>query len=707
MSGRQQHQDQTGNTGITSVLQSVAVRWSSAASAATSNTNAMYNSRAASNAVPDKQSGGGLREHLWTAWSVVRGLVKSLCIAFTIGLIVCLVILQSHFAVKVKTLSDEVTELRAQNTKIKHRIVELEDLIGHQGAMGPPSPVSAGLPGPKGPPGPPGPPGLMGPIGPPGQNGTSMCPKVAKHSSTSAPVESNEGYTKFRETCYKAFNTLANFADSALYCRVDGGTLAMPRDAATDAFLISLKNAVDDKSFFWFGLHDRRIEGSFEWIDGTPLGSFSSWHPREPNGGFKGHEDCVDYWPADQWNDDDCRYLQPFLCQVAPASHLFGPSSQPSQQALCLKCVGRIVPYGDQTRGIMSGRQQHQDQTGDTGITPIQQPQTVWWSSVASAAAINVNPMYNSREAASDTDPDKKSGGGLRKHLWTAWSVVRGLGKKLCIALTIALVVGNIILFSVKVKNLYDEVTELRAQNTKIKHRIVELEGDKGLMGPPGPPGPVSAGPPGEKGPMGPPSPVSAGPPGEKGSMGPPGPVSAGPPGEKGSMGPPGPVSGGPPGPPGPPGLMGPIGPSGHNGTWMCPNVKSSAGYTKFRETCYKAFNILANFADSALYCHVDGGTLAMPRDAATDAFLISLKNAVDDKSAIFWFGLHDRRIEGSFEWIDGSPLGSFSSWRRGEPNNGEEECEEDCADYWKGDKWNDNDCNVLQNFLCQVAPGT
>ncbi|XP_078696152.1 uncharacterized protein LOC144924626 isoform X2 [Branchiostoma floridae x Branchiostoma belcheri] len=278
---------------------------------------------AASNAVPDKQSGGGLRIHLWTAWSVVRGLVKSLCIAFTIGLIVCLVILQSHFAVKVKTLSDEVTELRAQNTKIKHRIVELEDSIGHQGAMGPPSPVSAGLPGPKGPPGPPGPPGLMGPIGPPGQNGTSMCPKVAKHSSTSAPVESNEascpeGYTKFRETCYKAFNTLANFADSALYCRVDGGTLAMPRDAATDDFLVSLKNAVNDKSTFWFGLHDRRIEGSFEWIDGTPLGSFSSWHPGEPNGGFKGHEDCVDYWPADQWNDDDCRYLQPFLCQVAP-----------------------------------------------------------------------------------------------------------------------------------------------------------------------------------------------------------------------------------------------------------------------------------------------------------------------------------------------------------------------------------------------------
>ncbi|XP_019647027.1 PREDICTED: collectin-12-like, partial [Branchiostoma belcheri] len=183
-----------------------------------------------------------------------------------------------------------------------------------------------------------------------------------------------------------------------------------------------------------------------------------------------------------------------------------------------------------------------------------------------------------------------------------------------------------------------------------------------GSMGPPGPPGPPgSSGPPGEKGS---PGPVSAGPPGEKGPIGPPGPVSACPPGEKGPMGPPGPVCVGPPGPPGPV-CVGPPGPPGP--VWFlasCPE-----GYTMFRETCYKAFNILANFGDSALYCRVDGGTLAMPRDAATDAFLISLKNAVD-KKATFWFGLNDRRKEGSFEWIDGSPLGSYDSWAPGEPSN-------------------------------------
>ncbi|KAI8488629.1 hypothetical protein Bbelb_336580 [Branchiostoma belcheri] len=389
-------------------------------------------------------------------------------------------------------------------------------------------------------------------------------------------------------------------------------------------------------------------------------------------------------------------------------------------------------------------RRQQQD---PTGTAPMQQSQTESETDDTTTA----NPAYGCRAAAYDAAPDSVSNGN-------------GLCKKLWLTLGFLLVMGNAMLvpyFAAKVMTLSAEVANLTSRGRMAELLRAELErmgkspatlgsmgppgppgssgppGEKGPMCPPGPvsagppgergpmgrPGPVSAGPPGEKGPMGPPGPVSAGPPGEKGPMGPPGPVSAGPPGppgEKGPMGPPGPLCVGPPGPPGPPGLMGPIGPPGQNGKAAGPpehpkTVRSNEavcpeGYTKFRETCYKAFDTLANFGDSALHCRVDGGTLAMPRDAATDAFLISLKNSVDDKST-FWFGLHDRRIEGSFEWIDGTPLGhgSFRSWHLGEPNGGYayEDCEEDCADYWKGDKWNDNDCNVPQRFLCQVAPGT
>ncbi|KAI8516822.1 hypothetical protein Bbelb_054030 [Branchiostoma belcheri] len=175
--------------------------------------------------------------------------------------------------------------------------------------------------------GPPGPPGLMGPIGPPGHNGTTMCLNAAgplKHPRT---VELNgaycpKGYSKLRGTCYKAFSFSANFGDSVLHCRLDGGTLAMPRDADTNNFLIYLKNSVNKDSYFWFGLHDQPREGSFEWIDGSALvvESYTSWAPGEPNTQDE-KEDCANYFnsnneAANKWNDDNCNKPFPFICQV-------------------------------------------------------------------------------------------------------------------------------------------------------------------------------------------------------------------------------------------------------------------------------------------------------------------------------------------------------------------------------------------------------
>ncbi|XP_078608418.1 alpha-N-acetylgalactosamine-specific lectin-like [Branchiostoma floridae x Branchiostoma japonicum] len=129
------------------------------------------------------------------------------------------------------------------------------------------------------------------------------------------------GYTVFRGTCYKAYNTGKSFSDSAAACRVDGGTLAMPRDAETNAFLKALYACVSPSAGFWFGLHDRRIEGKFEWIDGTALGRYNSWSPGQPDN-FN-NEDCVHYFYADpkrtkRWNDAHCGQLYGFICQVNP-----------------------------------------------------------------------------------------------------------------------------------------------------------------------------------------------------------------------------------------------------------------------------------------------------------------------------------------------------------------------------------------------------
>ncbi|XP_066294705.1 collectin-10-like [Branchiostoma lanceolatum] len=87
-----------------------------------------------------------------------------------------------------------------------------------------------------------------------------------------------ERYAMWRGICYKGFKIPLNFHDATETCRKDGGTLAMPRDAESNAFLSSLK-----QPFFahLIGLHQRE-EGKFEWIDGSPLEKYTLWHPSQP-----------------------------------------------------------------------------------------------------------------------------------------------------------------------------------------------------------------------------------------------------------------------------------------------------------------------------------------------------------------------------------------------------------------------------------------
>ncbi|KAI8500328.1 hypothetical protein Bbelb_218940 [Branchiostoma belcheri] len=125
--------------------------------------------------------------------------------------------------------------------------------------------------------------------------------------------------------------------------------------------------------------------------------------------------------------------------------------------------------------------------------------------------------------------------------------------------------------------------------------------------------------------------------------------------------------------------------------------------FTKWRGTCYKAFGTPKKFWAANEHCRRYGGTLAMPKDAATNRRLISLMRRFIHQ--VFFFGLHDEGKEGSFKWIDGTKLGSFSSWGRGEPNNSRGR--EDCVVYLRVyRKWNDFSCNIAHYFLCQVAPG-
>ncbi|KAI8502531.1 hypothetical protein Bbelb_201190, partial [Branchiostoma belcheri] len=128
-------------------------------------------------------------------------------------------------------------------------------------------------------------------------------------------------YYQRNQLCYKAFNDRTTYNDAVSRCSSDGGTLAMPRDTTTNEFLIDLKNSVDNKGSFRFGLTDDHQEGDWMWDDNVPLGKFSSWGPGEPNN--SGNEDCAEYNPEggpkqNTWNDGPCtRADRMFICQVS------------------------------------------------------------------------------------------------------------------------------------------------------------------------------------------------------------------------------------------------------------------------------------------------------------------------------------------------------------------------------------------------------
>ncbi|XP_078589516.1 uncharacterized protein LOC144869885 [Branchiostoma floridae x Branchiostoma japonicum] len=359
------------------------------------------------------------------------------------------------------------------------------------------------------------------------------------------------------------------------------------------------------------------------------------------------------------------------------------------------------------TSDIMSEEQQ-QSPTVDTGpgTTPLPEPQTDCFP----------NPVYATVADQTDCFPEPQHAPGAASKKKTKCASRCQVLWKIASPVIVVVIAVLSSYFAVRF-TIYEEVGKLSEEMVTLLARVQELDRHKAsevlASMRPGPPGP-----PGERGPIGPSGPVSvgpSGPPGERGPIGPVGPVSAGPPGpkgEKGAMGPAGPVGkDGPHGPVGPPGLIGPVGPPGPTGSCKCSSstrptehaASCPGGYTKERGICFKVFNKHKNFGEAAAICLKDGDTLAMPKDAETNALLIS---KIKNKSvSVFWFGLHKKKRR--FEWVDGSALGTFTSWAPGEPDgNG-------CGNYKsrgrKGKfKWMVVPCdNHYTSFICQVAPGT
>lgn len=219
--------------------------------------------------------------------------------------------------------------------------------------------------------------------------------------------------------------------------------------------------------------------------------------------------------------------------------------------------------------------------------------------------------------------------------------------------------------------------------------------GDKGVKGAPGRAGRL--GPPGESG--------QPGVKGQKGIMGRLGKAGqSGVKGVKGDMGDPGPR-----GPGGEPGLPCECTPMRKMIGEMDIAVAQLSSELKFiknavagiKETESKIYLLVKEekrFSEAELHCRARGGHLAMPRDESANAAIAAYVSQAGLSRV--YIGLQDLEREGVFAYVDGSPMTTFSRWRKGEPNNAYDE--EDCGEMVASGEWTDVACQPTMFFVCE-----
>ncbi|XP_035860393.1 C-type lectin domain family 10 member A-like isoform X1 [Sander lucioperca] len=117
-------------------------------------------------------------------------------------------------------------------------------------------------------------------------------------------------------SCYLLSAESGSWEKGRQYCRDRGADLVVIDSSEEQTFLSKF---IKQNTQYWIGLTDRDEEGTWKWVDGTPL-TLKSWEKAQPDNGsgdpWWGDEDCAHIRAiSSEWNDLSCKTALEWICE--------------------------------------------------------------------------------------------------------------------------------------------------------------------------------------------------------------------------------------------------------------------------------------------------------------------------------------------------------------------------------------------------------
>uniref|UniRef100_A0A673W5Y4 C-type lectin domain-containing protein n=1 Tax=Salmo trutta TaxID=8032 RepID=A0A673W5Y4_SALTR len=122
-----------------------------------------------------------------------------------------------------------------------------------------------------------------------------------------------EGWRRFGCSCYYVSTEGKSWEESRQDCLERGADLVIINSEEEQTFINGFKSV----SYVWIGLTDSVTEGTWKWVDGTPLTTPRYWWSGEPDGVTDQNCGEIAYISPDHgvWRDYDCSFSQKWICE--------------------------------------------------------------------------------------------------------------------------------------------------------------------------------------------------------------------------------------------------------------------------------------------------------------------------------------------------------------------------------------------------------